>query len=167
MENKAPLLLILLLAFLNGYSQKQQGGYLELTIGPTFPIGNYASKNSNNAGSGFARMGEGLHLSYLHPLKKSFGITAGLYLQRNPLNTKSLEEAFANRKFYLIYAGPLPPPSPAQRPYKTYGNWKVEKHSWFSASLLAGLYQQLLPGDKNVQLTAKAMAGAIDVLHRK
>jgi hypothetical protein len=62
-----------------------------------------------------------------------------------------------------VYSGPIPPPSPGQWPYKTYGNWKVQNHSWYFAGLLLGVYEQLPINNKNVLFTAKAMAGPIYV----
>ena len=118
----------LLFIFLNSYSQiGKQKGYLSLTIGPSFPIGNYAKSDVTNSLSGLAKMGGVINISYCRLTGKNFGIAATLLGQINPLNIHSMEQSFAQVKFNSL--APILVSEPGQPipnlPGNTYPNWKL------------------------------------------
>jgi opacity protein-like surface antigen len=155
--------LFFLACMAHAYSQNSQDkGYFSISAGPSFPIGNYGSKSINSSSAGFARVGESINISYSRLLGKRIGLSATVYGQRNPINTGALEAGFSQKKIYNgIWTGPTTEP-PAEFPYTVYPNWKFEKKSWLSSSLLAGGYGQF-PLDKtnHISLTTKAMIGVI------
>lgn len=157
---------IILLNFCWGFAQTGKNtDYLDLTVGPSFPLGNFARKDITNSSSGFAKAGEVLKISYTHLVKKGFGFSITLHGQRNPLNTEALETSFAQVNFYEdVFAGPTANQNPTQYSYRRYDDWKFEKKSWLFGSFLLGGYGQISPRQsKRLLVTAKAMLGILYV----
>src|SRR3954453_18899886 len=80
------------------YSFGQEAGsksHFNLVIGPSIPIGKFASTDDFTRKAGFAKTGEFLKLSVTHLIKNNFGISAQLQFQRNPFNTTALENSIA------------------------------------------------------------------------
>jgi hypothetical protein len=151
--------------FAISYSQNANDkGYISLLLGPSIPVGNYASSNFSNSKAGFAGLGENLNISYCRLLGKNFGIAAELLGQINPLNVKAMEKSFATQKFAepYFYSTTGPPQTPPLPVYVTYQHWNFDKKSWQSGSMLLGAYMQLpLNHSGNISFTTKAMIGAI------
>ncbi|HLK30524.1 MAG TPA: hypothetical protein VKT28_18225 [Puia sp.] len=163
------IFLFILLAqtvFLNCYSQDvKDKGYVSLSIGPSIPLGNFASTSLSDDKAGFAAFGGNLNLSYAKLLGKNFGIATELTGQINPLNIKAMEKSFAQHQFdafltlgTITGGGQAQPPSNPQ--YVSYQDWHFNKKSWFSGSFLVGGYGQFpLNHSGNISLTTKAMIG--------
>jgi len=141
--------------------------FLSLSIGPSFPVGDYAKTNVNNNLAGFAKTGEQVELSFEHKLSKHFGLAVMLHGQRNTINTTAMSEEFSQLKFYTAYftgttGYPTIPPPPVTSSYYTYPNWKFDAKSWLTGSLLIGAAGDFPIDTKTNKLfiTAKAMAGA-------
>lgn len=155
---------ILLLNFFWSHSQTLKNkNYLDLTIGPSLPIGEYGKTDITNRSSGFANTGEFLKISYTHLLNTNFGLSAAIHGQRNPIDRKAFETSLAQADFYgSPFASPTPNPYPTQGPYSRYGNWKFDKSSWLFGTLLLGGHGQVIPhASKNIVLLAKAMFGPV------
>jgi hypothetical protein len=152
--------IISLLTVSSSYSQTAGNrGYLGISVGPSFPVGNYGRKNLDNSASGFAKTGETVAISYAKLTGKHFGFAGILVGQLNPLDTKAMENSFSQMRIPLgIWSSSTTNPPPG--PYTTYPNWKIEKKSWLAASLLAGGYGEFSSGD-NFSFTVKAMAGVV------
>jgi len=156
------------LLYLSGYSQVDNDkGFISVALGPSFPLGDYASKDLENVYAGYAGIGEFVNISYSRLIGKYFGFSAALHGQRNPLNTRELEKDFSTLKINTggIWAGPTPfPPPTLPFTYTVYPDWKFEKDAWLSGSLLLGGYGQF-PFQKrnNISFIEKAMLGVIYV----
>jgi hypothetical protein len=87
---------------------------------------------------------------------------ATFFGQRNPLNTKALEEKYANTPYHsLIVFGSTNPPFPNPQPPTPqvyYKNWEFEKGAWYAASVLVGGYT-ILPMNKDGKLSMTLKAG--------
>lgn len=156
---------ILFLVFIDGYAQSgHRKSYLEITAGPSFPVGAYAEKDITNSASGFARTGQVLKFTYTRLVKKHFGFAATVHGQRNALNTKALEGSFSQAQMLqpTVVISPSLNPAPAIVTYGNYPDWKFEKESWWLGSLLLGGYGQFaLEQAGKLMLTAKTMMGAV------
>ena len=167
MQKSVSGLTIFLLLALNCFGQNNNE-MIVFSAGPSFPLGSFGSRNIGNSPSpfarpitGFAKPGESAAISYYSKRKGQFGFTMAVQADRNPLNTKKLEKAFSQAKFYQgIGVGPsLPPPPPTS--YKTYPNWKFDKHAWLTASLLAGGYGEFATHHSSLSFITNAMMGFI------
>jgi hypothetical protein len=162
MKKKFLTAAILLFIFLNSYSQVgKDKGYFALTIGPSFPIGNYAKSDVTNSMLGLAKMGDVVNISYSCLTGKNFGIAATLLGQINPLNIHSMEQSFAQLKLKIASGFVTEPGQPLPNtPGNTYPNWQFEKHSWKLAAVLFGGYGQLPSGNSGkISFITKAMIG--------
>jgi hypothetical protein len=82
--------LLLLLFSMVTYCQAQDKGYIGLSVGPSFPMGDYGSSSINNEHAGLAETGLMIDLSFGYKLGKNFGIAALVRGQSNPID----EDAF-------------------------------------------------------------------------
>ncbi len=99
----------------------QDKGLLSLTLGPSFPIGAYGSKDPNSSTSGLANIGGSADITYQHPFKKShFGWMAGI---RGNIN-------WVNKNATL---------APLEAEYSGY-QWTQKNSYWSDVSALAGAY---------------------------
>jgi hypothetical protein len=154
---------LILIAF-NCFAQNKNNGTIVFSIGPSFPVGKYASKDIMSNSAGLAKTGETASLSFYSKRKKQFGFTVAMQAQRNPLNTKALENGFSQAKFsqFVVFAsnGTMPPPPSS---YTTYPNWKFDKHAWLAASLLAGCYAEFASHNSSLSFILKGMIGGLYV----
>jgi hypothetical protein len=133
---------------------------ISFSVGTSLPIGDFGSSNFSNDNAGFAKFGEGLNFSFEHKISTSFSLSAMLYGQRNPLNTKAFESEFSNGLFSYggTYGGTTdvnPPPT------INIPNWKFKKTKWLSAGFLVGGVNEfsLSPKKNNLFIDIKAMIG--------
>jgi hypothetical protein len=165
MRTQFLLTVTLLVLFTRDYSQSKKADGLNITIGPSLPIGKYAEKDAIKTSYGFAKAGEAVNISYVHLSNNKFGWSIALHGQKNPLNTKAYANAMSQLNYYEgVFASSSPNPNPPQGQPNKYGNWKFDKNSWSSGSILLGAYGQSVPAESNkFCLTAKVMMGAIYV----
>ena len=149
-----------LLFISNCFAQSNKdNGTVSLSAGASMPVGSYAGKNITDPGAGFASLGESFNISYAHLLKHRFGLTAVLFGQRNPVNTKALDSDLSQQQFST---GPIssssgqPPPQPT---FVTYPNWNFEKKAWLSGSLLLGGYADLPLSTSGLSFTPRVLIG--------
>src|ERR1044072_2017671 len=114
MPKRLPLILFLSFIAFGSYSQKST---LTLSLGPSFPVGDFAAKNIDNKQAGFASVGEQVNISFDYKVGKHISLSAMLYGQRNGLNRKAMESNLSQRKFYgggaFVWSGEVlgqPPP---------------------------------------------------------
>lgn len=104
-----------------GNASHQDQGLLSLTLGPSFPIGAYGSKDPNSSTSGLANVGGSAAISYQHPFKHSrFGWMASLQGNIN----------WVNKNATL---------APIETLYSGY-QWTQKTSYWSNVSALAGAY---------------------------
>jgi hypothetical protein len=167
-QMKKHLLIIpcFLLSATVSYTQTARSG-LEISIGPAFPISQFASKHSNKYGSGLAANGQQVNVTYLYKLHRKFSLSASLYAQRNPLDRDALtsESGEQNTNTVSFYSSTVIIPFATPGGPATYGkNWVFEKHAWMAASLLLGGEGELpLSNNGNFSFIPKAMIGIIGV----
>ena len=141
MQTKHFFTIILLIVLCNCQAQTADKGYFSLSIGPSFPIGDYASKDVSSPSSGIAKTGQVINFSYERVLGKQLGIAATLHGQRNPIDVETFEKFLANTGF---------------------SNWKIDKAAWVSGSVLFGLYGQFpVKASTNIAFTTRGMLGVV------
>ena len=135
------------------YSQKEyKENSLSFSIGPSFPVGNFANTNLSNNSAGFAKMGEYANFSFNHKLSERLSFTIMLNGQRNGLNTKAFAREFSKNAFF----DDLPAFGP-----RYYSNWMVDKKSWYMESLQIGITEEIPFSDNNkISFVARALIGA-------
>ena len=153
----------LLLLFLHcDAQQSKNNGQLNFSIGPSFPVGHYASKDILSDKAGIASTGGVINFSYTRLFKKKIGVAASLLGQINPLDKHSMERSFDQLKFTsnTVWTGTSIPPDPPQAT-TTYPNWKFKNASWKLVSLLAGGYGEFRTGSSKVVFTSKVQIGMV------
>jgi len=166
MEKKLVFLIpaLLLLSFCCNAQVKKDNGQLNFSIGPSFPVGHYASKDIQSDKAGIATTGGVASFFYTLLFKKKIGIVVSLLGQINPLDKRSIEKSFDQLKmnssaFVWGTGEPTMPPSNGT----TYPNWKFKNASWKLATLLAGGYGEFKTGSPHIAVTSKAMLGLVYV----
>ncbi len=131
--------ILLCLSFSQIFSQNKTNE-LSLSIGPSFPLGDYSNTSLNNEFSGFAKTGQTISINFSRRLKNNLGLEAMLYGQRNPINTS----AFANELSKSIGS-----------------NWTVDEKSWYATSLLLGISKELQvsSGKNKISIKPNVLAG--------
>jgi hypothetical protein len=140
---KTPLLLVIVICLLfsiDAFSQSKD--WLSLSVGGSFPVGAFASKNGNDPQSGTADPGGLIDLSYMHPLGKGgFGLTAALRGRMNLIDQSATTAALAS----------------TDDGYQ----WSGKKAYWKTAALMVGAYYHV-PVAKRWQVTGSVLLGAAD-----
>ncbi len=132
-----------LLLFSIQINAQDNNGYIGITIGPSIPIGDFASKDLANTNAGLANTGVSYDISFAHKLGGSnFGITALLRSQANPLDVQSVANGFASRFFGTT--------------------WVVESKPWTLGALLIGGFGSF-PITQKVTFDPRAMFGFASV----
>ena len=125
-------------------------GTLSLSIGPSFPLGNYAKTDQANNLSGYSKAGESINISFNYKLNNGVVFEAMLYGERNGLNTKAFANQFSEAGFFTFYGDP-----------RYYSNWTIDKKSWNVESLLLGVTRHWPIGKPNgrISILAKTLLG--------
>ena len=119
--------ILFLLIFIGARSQERQS--LRLTIGPSIPVGAFASQDGLSIPSGLANLGGLVDLSYdLRFGHSGFGFTATGRVRLNPIN--------GNASLARI------------EQVDTGYNMSVSKRSWVTGAVFAGVSHQWSPGGK-------------------
>lgn len=103
-----------------GQITEDRRGYIGVSVGPSIPIGGFASQNTNNSKAGLATTGAIFDVSFAYKLKKNWGLAALLRGQYNPINVKPVADQ-ANSQM------------PGARAY-------VNGDGWSSGGLMGGVY---------------------------
>ncbi|TDX00870.1 hypothetical protein [Dinghuibacter silviterrae] len=136
-------LTLFLIAFCTAVTTNGQS--ITLSIGPSQPVGAFASQNGAQEGAGLARIGGVLDLSYQHPLHGGpFGFSAGLRARLNPMN----EDA------NLAY--------PKSR--DTGYTYTVDKTSWEAGGIFVGAYYRKALSSKLSVEAGVSVGGVYTVL---
>jgi hypothetical protein len=130
--------LIITAMSLNGNAQGKKG-YIGISSGPSFPIGDLSSKDSDNASAGWANTGGIFDISFAYKLGNgNFGITALLRGQVNPFDAQAYANELANQLSGVV--------------------WSVDSKAWGIGGLMAGGFGSF-PVSKKVNFDARAMIG--------
>ncbi|MBS1533962.1 MAG: hypothetical protein JST78_02710 [Bacteroidetes bacterium] len=132
------LLLLWALTVMNAnYCISQNKGYVAISIGPSIPIGDFASKDGANDSAGFAKTGAIFDISFAYKLGKNLGISALLRGQSNSFDNSAFASELAKQ---------------------VGGSWTVDSESWKIGGLMVGGYGSY-PISSKVSFDLKAMIG--------
>jgi hypothetical protein len=135
------LTLFLMACCIAGSVCAQERSLITLSIGPSQPVGTFASQNGDGDGAGLARIGGVLDLSYQHRLHGGpLGLSAGVRTRLNPMN----EDA--------NLAWP--------KSMDTGYTYTVAKKSWEAGGIFVGAYYQRSLGS-GLALEAGVSVGAV------
>ncbi len=144
-------------------AQEHKKSEIAFSAGPAFAIGKFADTDLMTSSSGFAKTGQAISVSYVHPLSEKWKFLVSLSGQRNPLNTKAFETIFSTATVnpgFSFGSGPNNPPP--QTTYVVYPNWKFENKSWMLGSLQVGVLKEFVTADQHKWTpTLKAAFGAV------
>lgn len=134
---------ILSLFFLTTISSQikaqDEKGFIGVSIGPSIPMGDLASKDANNDAAGWANTGAIFDISFTYKLGKgNFGLTALLRGQSNLTDAQALVDEIANQ-----YPGI---------------NWTVESGNWGVGGLMFGGFGSF-PISEKASFDTRAMIG--------
>lgn len=139
---KTIIILMAVLAITTQGIAQNDKGYIGISLGPSIPLGDLASKNFDNDAAGWADLGAIVDFSFAYKLGEgNFGITALLRGQSNPIDAQALANELANQ---------LPGVS-----------WTVESESWGIGGLLFGGFGTFPVSDK-AAFDIKAMIGFLN-----
>lgn len=140
---KRPLLTILLsLWAVSAFSQQLNA--IALSIGPAFPVGEFANKDPHSPASGLAQPGFLLDISYYYKTPNSnFGLTASLRARVNSMSSKAFLQLFMEK-------------------YPGY-NWSVDKKPWKAAAAMVGAYHHAQVA-KRLEIEEALMFGVAEAL---
>jgi hypothetical protein len=94
---KSIFLTCFLVSFISSSVAQDKKGYIGISLGPSFPIGDFASKNFSNRNAGFATTGAIFDISFAYKLGKSnFGITGLIRGQANALDVQAMADELGN-----------------------------------------------------------------------
>lgn len=138
---------------------------LSIGAGLAVPLGQFGETKVNNPGSGFAKTGTMVNIAYSQPVARRIWAEVTVQLQRNPLNTKKMEEVFSNTRFYQgVFVSPTVP-AQSTFPDTLFQNWKFKNNSWLTSSLLLGVNGRYPMGPSNkIFAHARISAGPVYVV---
>lgn len=141
MKNQHLLSILFVFVCIIGYSQDK--GYIAISAGPSFPNGDFGSKDVNNESAGLANTGAIFDLTFAQKFGKTFGMTLMLRGQVNGVDSEPLVDELYN-----------------QSPEVT---WSAETDTWGIGGFMAGLYGSFPMGSNGkVTFDTRAMIGFID-----
>jgi hypothetical protein len=127
-------LLVLASLFLQGLiAQSSKKQYMGLSIGPSFPLSDFAKSDINDSTSGFAKTGVALDFTYAYRVSHNFGIQFVVNYSGNKLDNQKYEQELhkANPDFAV----------------------QVESNqNWSSGGLFGGPYLRFPIGDFSVDI---------------
>ena len=138
---KKELKFLFVLMFLATKSFSQNNGYVSISMGPSLPIGNFASKNINNNSAGWATTGVVLDLNIAYKLGRNLGLSGLLRGQTNNFDNTAFGVEFVNQ---------------------TRNNWSVNSKPWRIGGFLFGGYGSFSVS-KKTSFETKAMIGFLSV----
>lgn len=130
------LLFILLITY---YSFSQDKGYVAISLGPSIPIGDFASTDLNNSSSGLAKTGAIFDITFAYKLGTNMGLTAMLRGQSNPVDNQSLLDQL-NREDPTI-------------------SWRVDSKNWGIGGFMFGGYGSFAIATGKTSFEWRAMIG--------
>ena len=139
MKNLRLILIIWLFAITKGLSQDK--GYVAISIGPSIPIGDFASKDPDNDKAGLAQTGAIFDISFCYKLGKQLGVSALLRGQANSTDKQVIVNELATQ---------LPSGVTAD----------VDTGYWSAGALMVGGYGSF-PLSKKISFDSKIMFGLL------
>lgn len=132
---------ILLLLTLKAYSQEDtetNNAFIGISLGPSIPVGDFASKDIDNRAAGFAGPGAIFDINFTYRVSANWHFTASLRGQGNPFDENALERELENE-----YPGSV---------------WTIQSEQWGIGGLLIGAVRSM-PVSESSRFEARAMFG--------
>lgn len=141
MKKTILLILLLLVSTFNTFSQDR--GYLGLSYGPSFSIGDFGSYDLNNEKAGFAQTGSIFELAFAHKIGKYLGLTSAIRNQSNSFNVEPILTDAKN--------------------FDPTINWSAESKNWSVGGLFFGGWGSFPIDKTNVDFQLRVMGGLVNV----
>lgn len=141
MKRTITVMIALFALITSSYSQDEKG-FIGISLGPSIPIGDFASKDVKNSSAGGADPGAIFNLSFSYKLGESnFGIAGLLHGQSNPFNSQVLIDNVFDQ------SAPV--------------NLTVESENWEIGGLMLGGFGSF-PITQKVSFDTRAMIGYLN-----
>lgn len=134
---KTGLLLFLFYLHLLLFGQNEKG-YVGVSVGPSFPLRDFADNNINNINAGFAKTGVNINAFVVFKPLEKLGIVTQIRVQNNPVNIGQL-----NRQLRAQYTD------------KGANGWRVD-------GFMLGILGSFFLPDINITFGPKAIIGIVD-----
>ncbi|MFN5335325.1 MAG: hypothetical protein ACK5BV_09075, partial [Bacteroidota bacterium] len=153
------LLLVSFLVFNIFHSFAQDKGYIAISVGPSFPTGDFASKDMDNESAGFAKTGAIFDLSFAYKIGKNFGVTALLRGQSNKVDAQAIADE-VSKQLTSDITGTVRTSSWGVGGFLVggYGSFPVAKQLSFDSRLMAGFISATSP-DMTINLSGTGGSG--------
>jgi hypothetical protein len=136
------LLFSIFLVFVITQAYGQDKGYIAISAGPSFPNGDFGSKDIDNESAGLANTGTIVDLTFAQKFGKNLGLTVLLRGQANDIDAEPLLEELL-----------------AQYPTSF---WTAEGNGWGIGGLMAGLYGSFPIGEGKLSFESRGMVGIVN-----
>lgn len=121
------------------FSQEtEKKGWIGISVGPSFPIGDYGNQDFEDPKAGLARIGINLNFDLRGEFNKNLGYNLLIFTAGHPLNEEKLTRVF--------------------QPVQPYLNWSVNADPYVSLGLFGGILISL-PQSEKMNLTFRALLG--------
>ncbi|HYG14902.1 MAG TPA: hypothetical protein VEC12_04045 [Bacteroidia bacterium] len=140
---KTKILIVILFLFGSGklYSQEDletHNAFIGISLGPSMPVGDFASKDIDNQSAGFASSGAIFDINFTYNISRNWGFTASLRGQSNPFDENAFENELENEN-----PGTL---------------WTIHSEQWSIGGLLIGAVRGI-PISEDSRVEIRAMFG--------
>lgn len=143
MKIKAILLSTLMACLFTANAQTEKKGFLSISLGPSIPIGDFASTDINKEEAGFASTGAIFDITFGYKANDKYGFMAVLRGQSNPFDAEALENELENDNPSI--------------------NWSVDGDNWGIGGFLLGGYREVpLNEGSKTSFQLKALIGFLN-----
>lgn len=135
-------LILLLFAFgLTGAFAQNQKSFIGISLGPSFPVGDFANTDLSDENSGLAKVGGTLSLNYGYHLSQQFGLMAVIRGSVHGVDVDALKRQYAT-------------------PDGIASSISFKTSTWKSAAAMVGIFEMLpLNASKNLFFVARGAIG--------
>lgn len=116
----------------------QDKGYIGVILGPSIPIGDFASVNPDNESAGFAETGTLFELSFGYKIGENFGIAALIRGQSNSIDVQAMADDLSKAESSLKGTIKSEPWSAAAFMIGGYGSFPISEKFHFESKIMIG-----------------------------
>lgn len=98
------------LAIAQTTNENPEKNFFSFTAGPSFPLGEFASKNASNIQSGLAKTGYTIEFKYAHQFDELFAVTSSAAYGRYEIDKSKIDNGTTSIKpweYYSLLIGPM------------------------------------------------------------
>jgi len=148
--------LISLFSIINCFAQDK--GYIAVSLGPSIPTGDFASKNPNYQPAGLANPGAIFDISFGYKFDKNFGIAALIRGQANTIDGQVLAQELLRQNPGLSYTVDGGTWAIAGYMFGGYGSFPISEKISFESRIMFGFLTATSP-DINVDAFTSGYSG--------